>query len=61
VKGASEDQLPQNAENGVEAEPVEDGKMNEQQAERLLRAMKDEEARVQLDERKPVRRVYNDW
>jgi hypothetical protein len=26
-----------------------------------LQAMKDEEARVQLDERKPVHRVYNDW
>jgi hypothetical protein len=35
--------------------------MSEQQAERLLQAMKDEEARVQLDERKKVRRVYKDW
>ncbi|MBA2242431.1 MAG: VWA domain-containing protein, partial [Chthoniobacterales bacterium] len=61
VKGASEDQPQENAENTVEAEPVEEGKMSEQQAERLLRAMKDEEARVQLDEHKAVRRVYNDW
>ncbi len=61
VKGAGEDQPQENAENGAEAEPVEDGKMNEQQAERLLRSMKDEEARVQLDEHKAMRRVYNDW
>ena len=45
----------------AEAEPAEEGQMTEQQAERLLQAMKDEEARVQLDERKPVRRVYKDW
>ena len=40
---------------------AEDGKMSEEQAERLLRSMRDEEQRVQLDERKAVRRVYNDW
>jgi hypothetical protein len=35
--------------------------MTEQQAEQLLRSTKDEEARVQLDERRATRRVYNDW
>jgi hypothetical protein len=35
--------------------------MSERQAEALLQSMKDEEARVQLDERKATRRVYNDW
>jgi Ca-activated chloride channel family protein len=37
------------------------GEMSPQQAERLLQAMKDEEARVQLDERRPVHQVYKDW
>ena len=32
-----------------------------QQAERLLKSMRDEERRVQLDERKAVRHVYKDW
>ena len=35
--------------------------MSEKQAERLLQSMKDEERRVQLDERKAVRHVYKDW
>ncbi len=35
--------------------------MSEQQAELLLQSMKDEEERVQLDERRPTRHVYNDW
>ena len=35
--------------------------MTARDAERLLQAMKDEEARVQLDERKPTQRVYKDW
>jgi Ca-activated chloride channel family protein len=37
------------------------GEMSPQQAEKLLQAMKDEEARVQLDERKTVHQVYKDW
>lgn len=61
VKGAGEEQSEQQAEAGAEAEVTEEGQMSEQQAERLLRSMKDEERRVQLDERKPTRRVYNDW
>ena len=43
------------------AEPEKEGQMSERQAEALLQSMKDEEARVQLDERKATRRVYNDW
>ena len=45
----------------AEAEQNKDGQMSERQAEALLQSMKDEEARVQLDERKAARRVYNDW
>ena len=45
----------------AEAAAEQRGEMSPQQAERLLRAMKDEEARVQLDERRPTRPVYNDW
>ncbi len=58
--GEQPEQSPPEMADAGEAE-AEDGKMSEQQAERLLRAMRDEEARVQLDERKTVRRVYNDW
>ncbi len=61
VKGAAEDQSEKNAEDAAEAEATEDGKMSEQQAERLLRSMRDEEKRVQLDEHKAARRVYKDW
>ena len=61
VKGAGEDQSQEQVEAGAEAEITPDGQMSEQQAERLLQSMKDEEQRVQLDERKKVRRVYNDW
>ncbi len=45
----------------AEAEENQQGQMSERQAEALLRSMKDEEARVQLDEHKTPRRVYNDW
>ncbi|MEP6955327.1 MAG: VWA domain-containing protein [Chthoniobacterales bacterium] len=61
VKGASEDQSDKQAEGGAPAEALNEGEMTEQQAETLLRSMKDEEQRVQLDERRRVRRVYNDW
>jgi Ca-activated chloride channel homolog len=64
VKGApgdkSEKPPDKNAEM-VQAEQEKDGQMSERQAEALLQSMKDEEARVQLDERKATRRVYNDW
>lgn len=64
VKEASEDKSqkpPDKDAQMAEAEAEKEGKMSERQAEALLESMKDEEARVQLDERKPTRRVYNDW
>ncbi|HEV3409314.1 MAG TPA: VWA domain-containing protein [Chthoniobacterales bacterium] len=63
VKGASEDQGEQqeNASEAAAAEPADPNQMSEQQAENLLRSMRDEERRVQLGERKAARRVYNDW
>jgi Ca-activated chloride channel family protein len=63
VKGAGEEKPDQNAQNGqvAEAEAEKEGQMSEKQAELLLRSMKDEERRVQLDERKVARHVYNDW
>ena len=63
VKGAGEEkpnQPPQNAE-PVQAEPEREGQMSEKQARLLLQSMKEEEQRVQLDERKATRRVYKDW
>ncbi len=59
-KGESEKPPDKNAQI-VEAETEKEGQMSERQAEALLQSMKDEEARVQLDERKASRRVYNDW
>jgi Ca-activated chloride channel family protein len=64
VKGAGgekSDKTPEENAQITEAEPEKDGQMSERQAEALLHSMKDEEARVQLDERRPARRVYNDW
>ena len=62
VKGAGDEKPNQNAQTAqVETEPEKEGQMSEKQAELLLRSMKDEERRVQLDERKAARHVYNDW
>ncbi|HWY39445.1 MAG TPA: VWA domain-containing protein [Chthoniobacterales bacterium] len=64
IKGANGDKKPQSQQNAdafAETEPEKEGQMSEKQAELLLQSMKDEEARVQLDERKVRRRVYNDW
>src|SRR6184192_80100 len=61
IKSAGEPSDEQRKEQAAEAEAMERGEMSPQQAARLLQAMKDEEARVQLDERKLVHRVYNDW
>ena len=61
IKSAGEPSEEQQKEQAAEAEAMERGEMSPQQAARLLQAMKDEEARVQLDERKPMHRVYNDW
>lgn len=64
IKGANGDQQSQNPQNAAqlaEAEAEKEGQMSEKQAELLLKSMKDEEQRVQLDERKVRRHVYNDW
>jgi Ca-activated chloride channel family protein len=63
VKGAAGDKSEKSDETAqiAEAESEKDGQMSERQAEALLQSMKDEEARVQLDERRAARRVYNDW
>ncbi len=64
VKGAAKDESQKPTDKNArsaEAEPEKEGQMSERQAEALLQSMKDEEARVQLDERKATRRVYNDW
>src|SRR5262249_55275160 len=65
VKGAAGDtaQKPadKNDQVAAEAEQEKEGQMSERQALALLESMKDEEARVRLDERKVKRHVYNDW
>jgi Ca-activated chloride channel family protein len=63
IKSAGDQSKGPPEQNGQVAETGSDkeGQMNEQQAEELLRSTKDEEARVQLDERRATRRVYNDW
>ena len=64
VKGAGGDtsqKPPEKNEQVAEAEQEQDGQMSERQALALLESMKDEEARVRLDERKVKRHVYNDW
>ncbi len=52
---------PQSAQAVEAAEPEKEGQMSEKQAQLLLQSMKDEEQRVQLDERKAARHVYKDW
>jgi Ca-activated chloride channel family protein len=52
---------PQNAEAVEAAPPDKEGQMSEKQARELLQAMKDEEGKVQFDERKVARHVYKDW
>ncbi|MEY2486203.1 MAG: Ca-activated chloride channel [Verrucomicrobiota bacterium] len=63
VKGAADDKPPQPNQTPefANTEPEKEGEMSERQAEALLESMKDEEARVQLDERRAARHVYNDW
>jgi Ca-activated chloride channel homolog len=60
IKSASQPNDEQQKEQAA-AEAEKTGEMSPQQAEQLLQAMKDEEARVRLDERRPTRRVYKDW
>lgn len=62
VKGAGAEKPKDNQQaQAAEAEPAKEGEMSPKQAALLLQAMKDEEEKVQLDEHKPVRPVYNDW
>jgi Ca-activated chloride channel homolog len=64
VKGAAGDTSQKPADKNeqvAEAEQEKEGQMSERQALALLESMKDEEARVRLDERKVRRHVYNDW
>ncbi|PYI58496.1 MAG: hypothetical protein DMC60_12730, partial [Verrucomicrobia bacterium] len=64
VKGANENKSQKAADKNAaiaEAEQEKEGQMSERQALALLESMKDEEARVQLDERKLKRHVYKDW
>ena len=61
MKGANGEAPQTSPEPAAPAEEVKEGQMSEKQAERLLQSMKDEERRVQLDERKAARPVYKDW
>jgi Ca-activated chloride channel homolog len=66
VKGAGDDKSQKPPDKNAqiaeaEPEPEKEGQMSERQAEALLESMKDEEARVQLDERRATRHVYKDW
>jgi Ca-activated chloride channel family protein len=65
VKGAGGESSQKSADKdqqmAAEAEQEKEGQMSERQALALLESMKDEEARVRLDERKVKRHVYNDW
>jgi Ca-activated chloride channel family protein len=64
IKGANGDKQPESPQQAAQlggSEPEKEGQMSEKQAELLLKSMKDEEQRVQLDERKLRRHVYNDW
>jgi Ca-activated chloride channel homolog len=64
IKDANGDQSPDSQKEAAafaDTEPEKEGQMSEKQAELLLKSMKDEERRVQLDERRVRRHVYNDW
>ncbi len=63
VKGAGDDKSqkpPDKNAQVAEAEPEKEGQMSERQAEALLESMKDEEARVQLDERRATRHALGE-
>jgi Ca-activated chloride channel family protein len=61
AKGEQSSDSQQQSAQFADAEPEKEGQMSEKQAELLLQSMKDEEQRVQLDERRVRRHVYNDW
>ncbi|HYY14497.1 MAG TPA: VWA domain-containing protein [Chthoniobacterales bacterium] len=60
-RGEESAKPPDKAAELADIDSEDRGKMSERQAEALLESMKDEEARVRLDEHKRARRVYNDW
>ncbi len=63
LKEAGEKPETKQEKNGevAEAEKEKEGEMSERQALALLKSMKDEEAKVQLDEHRASRHVYKDW
>jgi Ca-activated chloride channel family protein len=64
VKSAGENKSQNSPDKNAqisEAELEKKGEMSERQALALLESMKDEEARVRLDERRVRHHVYNDW
>jgi Ca-activated chloride channel homolog len=64
IKDANGNQSPDSQKEAAafaDTEPEKEGQISEKQAELLLKSMKDEERRVQLDERRVRRHVYNDW
>ena len=63
MEGANDDKPkePPKEAQAAEVEPEKEGQMSEKQAQMLLQSMKDEEQRVQLDERRAARHVYKDW
>jgi len=63
LKEASEPNSQKQDKTGeiADAEAEKEGKMSERQALALLESMKDEEAKVRLDERRAARHVYKDW
>jgi len=64
IKGAgnaNQQKPPDKKAEMAEAEAEKEGQMSERQALALLESMKDEEARVRLDERRIQRHVYKDW
>ncbi|MEP7071905.1 MAG: VWA domain-containing protein [Verrucomicrobiota bacterium] len=58
---AGDEQREKEEAAAAEAEALQRGEMTPGQAARLLQAMKDDEARVQLDERRLQHPVYKDW
>jgi len=63
VEAANDDKPkePPKEAQAADVEPEKEGQMSEKQAQMLLQSMKDEEQRVQLDERRAARHVYKDW
>ena len=58
---SQDSEKPPTEAEAAELEAAQDGQMSERQAQALLESMRNEEARVQLDERRAARHVYKDW